>query len=119
MWSVCGTGTYVTADFVTSNIRTVQVWVDPSGPEDPGTRLTWNPDNSGSCNLAPGEFAYTDARDLYVRLSDGSDPSGHDVHMTCQGGDCAARPIQTNANAEYMAVRSGQDRTIGPLIIIS
>ena len=104
-WTMCAPGTYVTSDFNTGSARTPQVWVDPAHARDPGTRLGWNSDASGSCALEPGEFAADPDRNIYVRLADDSDPSTHDVHMTCQGGDCARHVIHADAGAERIVVR--------------
>jgi len=102
-WSQCATGTYVTTDFNTGSTRTIQIWADPASAEEPGTRL--RPNRSGSCNLNPGEFTMDAGPRIFVRLPDDSNPATHSIHMTCQGGDCAAHPIHAEGSAQYLTVR--------------
>ncbi len=104
-WSQCGEGVYRTSDFNFGSARTPQIWIDPSTVDDVGTRLRWNSNESDDCKLEPGEFSYSESRVLYVHLPDGSDPSTHSIHATCQGGDCAAHPIHAGSGASFVTVR--------------
>ncbi len=104
-WTSCGTGIWQTGAFRTGSATTPQIWVNPTGPTDPGTRLRWNP--SKSCTLNPGEFTVSpDGATTFVRLSSGADPGTADLHMSCQNGDCAAYPIHATATAQWVVVRS-------------
>ena len=105
IWSSCGSGWQTNALNIGSS-NTAQVWVNPSGPDDPGTRLKWV--SGGSCSsLQPGQFTSTGSsgNTISVRLPSDANPNNADIHIACQNGDCAAYPIDAESGANNVVVR--------------
>lgn len=103
-WTPCGTNSFRNVNFNVGSARTPQIWVNPSGGGDPGTRLVW--DEGTSCtNMQPGTFRVPDPFTLLMRLPDSSDANRADIHMSCQNGDCAAYPIFAVAGAAWITVK--------------
>ena len=102
-WTACGTSSWQTTRFNVGSARTNQIWINPSGAMDPGTRLTWS--NATDCNgMAPGTFRSSGATQ-YVRLPNSGSANGTDFHMSCQNGDCAWQVIGDTSATAYVTVR--------------
>jgi len=106
-WTPCGTESYQLNNPVNvGNAKTGQVWIDPTGPADPGTRLAYDFDMSGCNDMLPGTYRFNgNGTALYVRLPAGSSADLSDLHVSCESGNCASYPINDGPLANYVTVR--------------
>lgn len=106
--------TYYTTAFNVSNADTAQMWIDPTDTT-PGVRIGWwanRGDLQASDSAADHDslprgrfFSVASGDPIIARLPDGSDPNLHDVHLTCQIGDCASAVIAVTEAASHVVVR--------------
>lgn len=108
------TETYYTTAFNVSNADTPQMWIDPT-PSAPGVRIGWWANSaelqasdhaSDHDQLPPGRFfSVLSGNPIVARLPDGSDPDLHEVHLTCQIGDCGNAVIAVTEPAAHVVIR--------------
>ena len=106
-WAACGTSSWQLNNPVNvGSAKTGQVWINPSGPSDSGTRLAYDFNTSGCGGMAPGTFRFNSGGNaLYVRLPAGSNADISDLHMSCESGDCANYPVNDGPSASFVTVR--------------
>jgi len=108
------TETYYSTAFNVSNADTAQMWIDPT-PTTAGVRIGWwanRGDLQASDNAADHDqlgrgrfFTVAGGNPMVARLPDGSDPDLHDVHLSCQLGDCATAVVAVTEAASHVVVR--------------
>lgn len=102
-WTPCGNGAYQSTGLNVGSSNTAQIWINPSGPDDPGTRLKWS--WSQSCSLNPGEMSGAGGVKMFVRLPNDANPNTADIHMSSEGGDAARGSIYSVAGASWITIR--------------
>lgn len=104
------TGTYYTEDFNHGSGGFTQIWVNPSGPFDPGIRLQWvGSTTSNGSQIVDGTFGMKNpGAKVYIvnmpaGLNDDPDLGGNVVKVSAKQGDAAGEVI--TADGSHIIVR--------------
>ena len=102
IWTSCGASGWTTSDWNVGSAKTAQIWVNPSGSTDPGTRLKWTSKACSSLNA--GEFSNPAGTTINVRLAGDANPNSATIKMSCQNGDCAYYALSAVASNDAFVV---------------
>jgi hypothetical protein len=100
-WTACGTSSWQSPALAFGS-GTMQVWLNPSSNDDPGTRLAFDSSSTSCTGMTAGTFrrnATLSATAIFVRLADSSNVNAATVKVSCQNGDCAYSPISAIASS--------------------